>query len=78
MKIREVRTHVLRHELPEAEVFGSSKGWHATRQALLVGGQPDPRGRALGSSWAARSAARCTPMRPAFIAIASPITPRRS
>ncbi len=36
MKIREVRTHMLRHELPEAEIFGSSKGWHAARQALLV------------------------------------------
>jgi D-galactarolactone cycloisomerase len=36
MKIREVRTYVLRHPLPEAEVFGSSKGWHTVRQALLV------------------------------------------
>ncbi len=27
MKIREVKSHVLRHALPEAEVFGSSKGW---------------------------------------------------
>jgi len=36
MKIREVRTWVLRHELPEAEVFGSSKGWHTARQALVV------------------------------------------
>src|SRR5437762_12120882 len=36
MKIREIRTWVLRHELPEAEVFGSSKGWHTVRQALVV------------------------------------------
>jgi D-galactarolactone cycloisomerase len=36
MKIREVRTHLLRHELPESEVFGSSKGWHTVRQALIV------------------------------------------
>ena len=36
MKIREVRTHLLRHTLPEAEVFGSSKGWHTVRQALIV------------------------------------------
>src|SRR5213596_1438166 len=36
MKIREVRTWVLRHELPEADVFGSSKGWHTARQALVV------------------------------------------
>src|SRR6184192_783016 len=35
MKIREIRTWVLRHELPEAEVFGSSKGWHTVRQALV-------------------------------------------
>ncbi len=27
MKIREVKSHVLCHALPEAEVFGSSKGW---------------------------------------------------
>src|SRR5207244_4043371 len=36
MKIREVRTWVLRHELPEVDVFGSSKGWHTVRQALVV------------------------------------------
>src|SRR5437899_10322460 len=36
MKIREVRTWVLRHELPEIDVFGSSKGWHTVRQALVV------------------------------------------
>lgn len=36
MKIRDVRCHVVRHPLPEAEVFGSSKGWHTVRQALLV------------------------------------------
>lgn len=36
MKIREVRTHVLRHVLPDAQVFASAKGWHAVRQALLV------------------------------------------
>lgn len=36
MKIREVKSHVLRHALPEAEVFGSSKGWHTVRQALVV------------------------------------------
>src|SRR5438094_5554683 len=35
MKIREIRTWVLRHELPESEVFGSSKGWHTVRQALV-------------------------------------------
>jgi D-galactarolactone cycloisomerase len=29
MKIREVKSHVLKHPLPEAKVFGSSKGWHA-------------------------------------------------
>jgi L-alanine-DL-glutamate epimerase-like enolase superfamily enzyme len=27
MKIREVKSHVLPHTLPEAEVFSSSKGW---------------------------------------------------
>ena len=36
MKIREVRTYVLKHPLPEVEVFASSKGWHTVRQALLV------------------------------------------
>ncbi len=36
MKIRDVQSYVLRHELPAAEVFGSAKGWHAVRQALLV------------------------------------------
>ena len=36
MKIREVRSYVLKHPLPEAEIFGSSKGWHTVRQALLV------------------------------------------
>ena len=36
MKIREVKTYVLKHQLPEAEVFASSKGWYAARQALLV------------------------------------------
>lgn len=36
MKIRDVSAYVLRHELPEADVFGSSKGWHTVRQALLV------------------------------------------
>jgi D-galactarolactone cycloisomerase len=36
MKIREVTSYVLRHPLPEAEVFGSSKGWHTVRQALVV------------------------------------------
>ncbi len=36
MKIREVRSWVLEHPLPEAEVFGSSKGWHTVRQALVV------------------------------------------
>jgi D-galactarolactone cycloisomerase len=36
MKIREVRSHLLRHALPEAEVFASAKGWHAVRQALVV------------------------------------------
>ncbi len=36
MRIREVRTWVLRHELPEIDVFGSSKGWHTVRQALVV------------------------------------------
>jgi D-galactarolactone cycloisomerase len=36
MKIREVKSHVLKHPLPEAEVFGSSKGWHTVRQALVV------------------------------------------
>src|SRR2546428_11821049 len=36
MKIREIRTWVLRHELPEAGVFASSKGWHTVRQALVV------------------------------------------
>lgn len=36
MKIREVKSYVLRHELPEVEVFGSSKGWHTVRQALVV------------------------------------------
>ena len=33
MKIRDVQSHVLR---PAAEVFGSAKGWHTVRQALLV------------------------------------------
>lgn len=36
MKIREITSHVLRHPRPEAEVFGSSKGWHSVRQALVV------------------------------------------
>ena len=36
MKIRDVRTHVLRYELSDAEVFGSSKGFRRDRQALLV------------------------------------------
>lgn len=36
MKIREVHSYVLRHPLPEAQVFGSSKGWHTVRQALVV------------------------------------------
>jgi D-galactarolactone cycloisomerase len=36
MKICEVKSHVLKHPLPEAEVFGSSKGWHTVRQALVV------------------------------------------
>lgn len=36
MKIQAVHAYALRHALPEAEVFGSSKGWHAVRQALLV------------------------------------------
>ncbi len=36
MKTREIRSYVPRHELPEAQVFGSSKGWRTVRQALLV------------------------------------------
>jgi D-galactarolactone cycloisomerase len=36
MKIREVKTYVLKHALAEAEVFASSKGWHTVRQALIV------------------------------------------
>lgn len=36
MKIRDVHTYVLRHELPEPEAFASSKGWHTVRHALLV------------------------------------------
>ena len=36
MKIRDVRTHLLRHPLPEDQVFGSSKGWHTVRQSLIV------------------------------------------
>jgi D-galactarolactone cycloisomerase len=36
MKIREVRTYSLKHTLPEAEVFGSSRAWYAARQALVV------------------------------------------
>jgi D-galactarolactone cycloisomerase len=36
MKIRDIQSHALCHELPPAEVFGSGKGWHAVRQALLV------------------------------------------
>lgn len=28
MKICDVQTRVLRHELAPAEVFGSAKGWH--------------------------------------------------
>jgi D-galactarolactone cycloisomerase len=36
MKIREVRTYALKHSLPEAEVFGSSRAWYTARQALVV------------------------------------------
>jgi D-galactarolactone cycloisomerase len=36
MKIRDVRTHVLRHELSEAEFFASSKSVHRQRHSLLV------------------------------------------
>src|SRR3712207_2001623 len=36
MKIREVRTHVVRWPVPEAETFGSARGWFGARQALLV------------------------------------------
>ncbi|MBI4245795.1 MAG: mandelate racemase/muconate lactonizing enzyme family protein [Candidatus Rokubacteria bacterium] len=36
MKIREVRSYVLKHPLPEAEVFGSSKSWYTARQALVI------------------------------------------
>ena len=38
MKIREVKSHVLKHPLPEAEVFGSSKGFRRGPggQSLLV------------------------------------------
>src|SRR3954467_13192509 len=36
MKIRDVRTHVLRYDLAESEVFGSSKGFRRDRQSLLV------------------------------------------
>ena len=36
MKIREVRSHLLKHPLPEDQVFGSSKGWHTVRQSLVV------------------------------------------
>lgn len=33
MKIRDLQSHVLRHPLPPAKVFGSSKGRHTVRQA---------------------------------------------
>jgi D-galactarolactone cycloisomerase len=36
VKIRDVRTHVLRYDLAESEVFGSSKGFRRDRQSLLV------------------------------------------
>ena len=36
MKIREVRSHLLKHALPDDQVFGSSKGWHTVRQSLVV------------------------------------------
>jgi D-galactarolactone cycloisomerase len=36
MKIRDVHTYLLRHELTDEEAFAGAKGWHAARQALLV------------------------------------------
>src|SRR5919202_525689 len=36
MRIREVRTYALRHELTSDEAFAGAKGWHTARQALLV------------------------------------------
>src|SRR3954467_4638863 len=36
MKIRDVRTYVLRYEMSAAESFASSKGYRQDRQALLV------------------------------------------
>jgi D-galactarolactone cycloisomerase len=36
MKIREVKSYVLTHPLPESDVFGSAKGWYAARHALVV------------------------------------------
>jgi len=36
VKIREVRTYALRHELTPDEAFAGAKGWHTARQALLV------------------------------------------
>lgn len=36
MKIRDVHTYALRHELTSDEEFAGAKGWHTARQALLV------------------------------------------
>lgn len=36
MKIRDIKTYLLRAELSEGEVFASSKGWYKTRTAMLV------------------------------------------
>jgi D-galactarolactone cycloisomerase len=36
VKIRNVSTYLLRHELTDAEAFAGAKGWHRARQALLV------------------------------------------
>src|SRR5437762_10060335 len=36
MKIRDVHTYVLRHELPPDQAFAGAKGWHNARHALLV------------------------------------------
>jgi len=33
---RHLKTYVVKHPLPEAEVFASSRGWHIVRQALIV------------------------------------------
>lgn len=36
MKIRDVHTYWLRHDLTDDEAFAGAKGWHTARQALLV------------------------------------------